>query len=96
MTSADASCLVLADIVAGIVLTTAIESPLPTNVNCATVQDEPQMPLGGVGASGWGRFGSRAAIEEFTELRRVTIQSGERHHPIRQAESGAHSHDHRS
>ncbi|MFD5541624.1 aldehyde dehydrogenase family protein [Streptomyces sp. NPDC127079] len=48
----------------------------------ATVHDEAQMPFGGVGASGFGRFGSRAALEEFTELRWVTIQSGERHYPI--------------
>lgn len=52
------------------------------HINGATVHDEPQMPFGGVGASGWGRFGSRAALEEFTELRWVTIQSGERHYPI--------------
>ncbi|WP_181801218.1 aldehyde dehydrogenase family protein [Streptomyces shenzhenensis] len=52
------------------------------HINGATVHDEPQMPFGGVGASGWGRFGSRAALEEFTELRWVTIQAGERHYPI--------------
>ncbi|MGM1060738.1 aldehyde dehydrogenase family protein [Saccharothrix sp. Mg75] len=52
------------------------------HVNGATVHDEPQMPFGGVGASGWGRFGSRAALEEFTELRWITVQSGERHYPI--------------
>jgi vanillin dehydrogenase len=52
------------------------------HINGATVHDEPQMPFGGVGASGWGRFGSRAALEEFTELRWVTISSGERHYPI--------------
>ncbi|WP_021591577.1 aldehyde dehydrogenase family protein [Actinomadura welshii] len=52
------------------------------HINGATVHDEPQMPFGGVGASGWGRFGSRAALEEFTELRWVTIQSGQRHYPI--------------
>lgn len=52
------------------------------HINSTTVHDEPQMPFGGVGASGWGRFGSRAALEEFTELRWVTIQSGERHYPI--------------
>lgn len=52
------------------------------HINGATVHDEPQMPFGGVGASGWGRFGSRAALEEFTELRWITIQSGERHYPI--------------
>ena len=32
------------------------------------------MPFGGVKASGWGRFGGRAALEEFTELRWITIQ----------------------
>ncbi|GHF35242.1 benzaldehyde dehydrogenase (NAD) [Amycolatopsis bartoniae] len=52
------------------------------HVNGATVHDEPQMPFGGVGASGWGRFGSRAALEEFTELRWITLSSGERHYPI--------------
>ncbi|MFK0159954.1 aldehyde dehydrogenase [Streptomyces sp. NPDC090493] len=52
------------------------------HINGATVHDEPQMPFGGVGASGWGRFGSRAALDEFTELRWVTMQSGERHYPI--------------
>ncbi|MCW8378648.1 aldehyde dehydrogenase [Streptomyces justiciae] len=52
------------------------------HVNGATVHDEPQMPFGGVGASGWGRFGSRASLEEFTELRWLTVQSGARHYPI--------------
>jgi benzaldehyde dehydrogenase (NAD) len=52
------------------------------HINGATVHDEPQMPFGGVGASGWGRFGSRAALEEFTELRWITVQSGSRHYPI--------------
>ncbi|MFD0692417.1 aldehyde dehydrogenase [Actinomadura fibrosa] len=52
------------------------------HINGATVHDEPQMPFGGVGDSGFGRFGSRAALEEFTELRWITIQSGGRHYPI--------------
>src|SRR4051812_16891632 len=39
------------------------------HVNSSTVHDEPQMPFGGVKASGWGRFGGKAALEEFTELR---------------------------
>ncbi|MEU5598452.1 aldehyde dehydrogenase [Streptomyces sp. NPDC020298] len=52
------------------------------HINGATVHDEPQMPFGGVGASGWGRFGSRAALEEFTELRWITVQAGARHYPI--------------
>jgi vanillin dehydrogenase len=52
------------------------------HINGATVHDEPQMPFGGVGDSGFGRFGSRAALEEFTELRWVTVQAGSRHYPI--------------
>jgi len=52
------------------------------HVNGATVHDEAQMPFGGVKASGYGRFGGKAAIEEFTELRWITIQQGSRHYPI--------------
>jgi acyl-CoA reductase-like NAD-dependent aldehyde dehydrogenase len=52
------------------------------HVNSSTVHDEPQMPFGGVKASGWGRFGGRAALEEFTELRWVSVQQTSRHYPI--------------
>nr|MDT0661971.1 aldehyde dehydrogenase family protein [Micromonospora sp. DSM 115978] len=52
------------------------------HVNGSTVHDEPPMPFGGVKASGWGRFGGPAALAEFTDLRWITIQSGERHYPI--------------
>jgi len=52
------------------------------HVNGATVHDEPQMPFGGVKDSGWGRFGGRAALEEFTELRWITVSETERHYPI--------------
>jgi acyl-CoA reductase-like NAD-dependent aldehyde dehydrogenase len=37
------------------------------------------MPFGGVKESGWGRFGGQAAIDEFTELRWITIQGGAGH-----------------
>ena len=37
--------------------------------------DEPQMPFGGVKDSGWGRFGGTAAMDEFTELRWITVQT---------------------
>ncbi|MFC3290605.1 aldehyde dehydrogenase family protein, partial [Modicisalibacter luteus] len=47
-----------------------------------TVHDEPQMPFGGVKSSGYGRFGGKAGIEEFTELRWMTMQLGPRHYPI--------------
>ena len=43
------------------------------HINSATVHDEAQMPFGGVKASGYGRFGGSAAIDEFVELRWITI-----------------------
>jgi acyl-CoA reductase-like NAD-dependent aldehyde dehydrogenase len=52
------------------------------HVNGSTIHDEAQMPFGGVKASGWGRFGGTAALEEFTELRWMTVQEGSRHYPI--------------
>ncbi|MCE8038884.1 aldehyde dehydrogenase [Halomonas desiderata] len=52
------------------------------HINAPTVHDEPQMPFGGTKASGYGRFGGKAGIEEFTELRWITVQLGPRHYPI--------------
>jgi benzaldehyde dehydrogenase (NAD) len=52
------------------------------HINGPTVHDEAQMPFGGVKDSGYGRFGGKAAIDEFTELRWITIQSGHRHYPF--------------
>lgn len=52
------------------------------HINGATVHDEPQMPFGGVKNSGWGRFGGRAALEEFTELRWITIRRTPTRYPI--------------
>ena len=52
------------------------------HVNGPTVHDEAQMPFGGVKDSGWGRFGGRAGIDAFTDLRWVTLQTGSRHYPF--------------
>jgi vanillin dehydrogenase len=52
------------------------------HINDATVNDEPPMPFGGVKDSGWGRFGGDAALEEFTELRWITIQDSPREYAI--------------
>jgi vanillin dehydrogenase len=52
------------------------------HVNGPTVHDEAQMPFGGVKGSGMGRFGGKAGIHEFTELRWVTVQTGPRHYPF--------------
>jgi acyl-CoA reductase-like NAD-dependent aldehyde dehydrogenase len=50
------------------------------HVNDQPVGDEPQMPFGGVKDSGFGRFGGTAVVDEFTELRWVTVQRGS--HPF--------------
>jgi acyl-CoA reductase-like NAD-dependent aldehyde dehydrogenase len=52
------------------------------HINGPTVHDEAQMPFGGVKGSGYGRFGSKASIAEFTDLRWITIQTGPRHYPV--------------
>jgi acyl-CoA reductase-like NAD-dependent aldehyde dehydrogenase len=52
------------------------------HINDQPVHDEPQMPFGGVKDSGWGRFGGAFALDEFTELRWITVQSEPRHFPF--------------
>lgn len=52
------------------------------HVNGPTVHDEAQMPFGGVGASGYGRFGGKAGIDSFTELRWITVETEPGHFPI--------------
>jgi acyl-CoA reductase-like NAD-dependent aldehyde dehydrogenase len=51
------------------------------HINGPTVHDEGQMPFGGVKASGYGRFGGKAVIAEFTDLRWITIE-GPQHYPF--------------
>jgi acyl-CoA reductase-like NAD-dependent aldehyde dehydrogenase len=52
------------------------------HVNDSTIHDEPQVPFGGMKESGYGRHGGRAAIEEFTELRWISIQRTPRQYPF--------------
>ena len=52
------------------------------HVNGPTVQDEAQIPFGGTKASGYGRFGGQAAINEFTELRWITVETEPHHYPF--------------
>jgi acyl-CoA reductase-like NAD-dependent aldehyde dehydrogenase len=65
----------------GFALAQRIESGI-VHVNDQPVADEPQMPFGGVKDSGWGRFGGQAVIDEFTELRWITVQSGSHPYPF--------------
>lgn len=69
------------DIVQALAVAKQIESGI-CHINGATVHDEAQMPFGGVKQSGYGRFGSKASVAEFTELRWITIQTTPRHYPI--------------
>jgi acyl-CoA reductase-like NAD-dependent aldehyde dehydrogenase len=57
----------------GFALAQRIESGI-VHVNDQTVADEPQMPFGGVKDSGFGRFGGQAVVDEFTELRWITMR----------------------
>jgi len=52
------------------------------HINGATVHDEAQMPFGGVKNSGYGRFGGKAGINEFTDLRWITLETLAGHFPI--------------
>ena len=52
------------------------------HINGATVHDEAQMPFGGVKDSGYGRFGGKAGINEFTDLRWITVETLPGHFPI--------------
>jgi acyl-CoA reductase-like NAD-dependent aldehyde dehydrogenase len=52
------------------------------HINGPTVHDEAQMPFGGVKASGYGRFGGKAGVDAFTELRWITIETQPGHYPI--------------
>jgi aldehyde dehydrogenase (NAD+) len=65
----------------GLAIAERIESGI-VHINDQTVHDEPQVPFGGIKDSGWGRFGGRAGLEEFTELRWISMQRTPRHYPF--------------
>jgi len=69
------------DIARGLEIARRVRSGI-CHVNGPTVHDEAQMPFGGVGASGYGRFGGKAGIDSFTELRWITIETQAGHYPI--------------
>ena len=69
------------DIARAFIVAQRIDSGI-CHVNGPTVHDEAQMPFGGVKGSGIGRFGGKAGVAEFTELRWITIQTTPRHYPF--------------
>jgi benzaldehyde dehydrogenase (NAD) len=69
------------DLARGIDIAKRIESGI-CHINGPTVHDEAQMPFGGVKSSGYGRFGGKAGVDAFTELRWITLQTTPRHYPF--------------
>jgi aldehyde dehydrogenase (NAD+) len=51
------------------------------HINDSSVNDEPHVPFGGVRGSGLGRHGGRPGIDQFTEVRWITLERGGRHYP---------------
>ena len=52
------------------------------HVNGATVQNDANAPFGGVKASGFGKFDGEAVIDEFTELKWMTIEPSDQKYPL--------------
>jgi acyl-CoA reductase-like NAD-dependent aldehyde dehydrogenase len=73
------SGIITSDVDRGLALAQAIDAGI-VHVNDQPVGDEPQMPFGGVKDSGFGRFGGAAVVDEFTEMRWITVQRGS--HPF--------------
>ena len=69
------------DIARGLTIARQIKSGI-CHVNGPTVHDEAQMPFGGTRDSGYGRFGGKAGIAEFTELRWITVETQPGHYPL--------------
>lgn len=68
------------DVARGLAISKKLQTGI-CHINGPTVSDEAQMPFGGTKSSGYGRFGGLGVINEFTELRWVTIE-GEQHYPF--------------
>jgi acyl-CoA reductase-like NAD-dependent aldehyde dehydrogenase len=52
------------------------------HVNGSTVQNEAQAPYGGMKDSGYGRFDGRAVIDEFTEIKWITLEPSVQDYPV--------------
>jgi aldehyde dehydrogenase (NAD+) len=52
------------------------------HINGPTIHDEATVPFGGVKDSGSGREGGRWSIDEMTEVKWVTIQTGRHPYPF--------------
>jgi acyl-CoA reductase-like NAD-dependent aldehyde dehydrogenase len=55
--------------------------PVDDADEAVAIADEPQLPLGGVRDSGWGRSGPES-MGDFTEVQWITTRDGTGHYPI--------------
>jgi acyl-CoA reductase-like NAD-dependent aldehyde dehydrogenase len=75
------AAVITGDVQKGLDIAERLESGM-VHINDSTIHDEPQVPFGGMKESGYGRHGGRAAIDEFTELRWITLQRTPRQYPF--------------
>jgi aldehyde dehydrogenase (NAD+) len=69
------------DLQRGYLVADAVESGM-IHINDQSINDEPQVPFGGVKSNGMGRYNTEAIIDEMTELKWISFQFQPRAYPI--------------
>ncbi|MEJ2694763.1 MAG: aldehyde dehydrogenase family protein [Candidatus Thiodiazotropha sp.] len=75
------SAVITNDLQKAIALSEGLEAGA-VHINGPSVRDEPVIPFGGVKDSGFGREGGHFSIDEMTELKWITIQTGQNKYPF--------------
>ncbi len=75
------SAVITNDLQKAIAISEGIEAGM-IHINGPSVRDEPIIPFGGVKGSGSGREGGHYSMDELTELKWVTIQTGQNKYPF--------------
>lgn len=75
------SAVITNDLQKAIAISEGIEAGM-VHINGPSVRDEPVIPFGGVKGSGSGREGGHYSIDELTELKWITIQTGQNKYPF--------------
>jgi len=75
------SAVITNDLQKAVALSEGLEAGA-VHINGPSVRDEPVIPFGGVKDSGYGREGGHFSIDEMTELKWVTIQTGQNKYPF--------------
>jgi aldehyde dehydrogenase (NAD+) len=75
------SAVITNDLQKAMALSEGLESGA-VHINGPSVRDEPVIPFGGVKDSGFGREGGHFSIDEMTELKWITIQTGQNKYPF--------------